>query len=137
MRAMTNWSELAAVTRVLAADGASYDEVLEEQRRKRRSRRPNGPRVLLDEQDPESVRAIVEILSNTVPGAAGMDWMEWHQLLFVLMEGDRVVREIGVLGGAAWTRDAEFHDLPLVDPKALDSWLLARGIDLPHPPDRT
>jgi len=133
---MPNWSPLAKATRALVVVGPSYDDVLAEQRRKRRSRSADGPRVLLDEQDLDGVRALVSILSDTVPGAAGMDWMEWHQLLIVLLDRDQVVREIGVLGRAGWTRDAEHHDLPLVNPEALDAWLLARGVDLPNPPDR-
>lgn len=134
---VADWSFLAAATRVLVVHGSSYDEVERESRKKPRSRRPDGPRVLHDETDQAGVTEIVSLLADTVPDAPPMDWMEWHQVLFVVMDGGRVLREIGLLSGAAYTRDSEFHDLPLVDPRAVDVWLLSRGVDLPYPPPRS
>lgn len=65
-----------------------------------------------------------------------MDWMEWQQISLVFVAGGRVLREIGLLAGASYVRDAEFHDLPLADPASVDRWLLARGVEMPYPPER-
>lgn len=117
-------------------NGFNYEAVVRASRTKRRSRSPSGPRVLHDERDPAQVRKVVTMLSATAPSAEGLDWMQPSQVVFVLMDDDRVVREIGLLDGAEWTRDVEFHDLALVDPRALHDWLSDHGVDLPYPPDR-
>lgn len=124
---------LTAASDVIVIRGGGYDPSPGARIKKRRQR-TNSELALLVEREPGAIEEIAELLTRTVPGATPMDWMEWQQISFVFLAGGRVLREIGLLSGAAHVRDVEFHDLPLVDPASIDQWLLARGVEMPYPP---
>lgn len=116
---------LQAASEVTVIDGAGYDPA---------HRQANAR--LLVERDSRRIAEIAELLCDTVPGATGMDWMEWPEVSFVFLSGRRVLRELGLLSRADHVRDAEYPDLPLCRPLAVDDWLRAAGVHLRHPPAR-
>ncbi|MGW5195162.1 hypothetical protein ACWEOO_38320 [Kribbella sp. NPDC004138] len=125
---------LSAASQVVVIRGRSCDDATRAVVKKRKHRSAED-RALLVERDQTAISEIAELLSDTIPGAPPMDWMEWPQVSLVFIAEGRVLREVGLLSKASHVRDVEFHDLPLRNPLAVDAWLRCRGVELPSPPD--
>jgi hypothetical protein len=126
---MGRTTALHSSTQVVVLQGSGFSDWFIGWRETKRSRRGSDRRLAIVTA-PEEIRLLADLLTDTVPGAASIDWLERPTLSFAFLSGDLVLREIGLLSDAVWVREADAGYLPLVSPSEVAAWLVASNIDL-------
>ena len=115
---MAEATRLAGASEVVVVPGSEYNP----KRRKDVTR-------LASESSASEIRVIADLLTDVVPSASQVAWMEWPTVSIAFVNGADVLAEFGLLGHGEWVRGGPQGDQLRARPSRVAAWLAARGVD--------